>query len=145
MFDIFAIRDQLNEVAFKDGIRECCIGHGKELFEGLDTGANAREIQELRLLLERNDLALDVRDGDALFVVQQLKRREVDPRLMARAIQAVSKITTVALEMVVPIVVGMWLDQKLGTQFLGIVGIALGVPLGIWHLIKLTRPKSTTE
>ncbi len=143
LFDIFAIRDQLNEVAFEGGKRECCIGKRAELFADLDAEAAARELENLESLLRSNDLSLEVRADKALFVVQQLKTREVDPKSMARAIQAVSNITTVALEMVVPIVIGMWLDKKLDTQFLGIVGIMLGVPLGIWHLIKLTRTKGT--
>ena len=57
---------------------------------------------------------------------------------MVIALEWVSKITTVALEMVLPAIVGNWLDKRWGTKFLALMGIALGVSLGIWHLLVLT-------
>ena len=59
---------------------------------------------------------------------------------MAVAMEWVSKITTVGLEMVVPGIIGFWLDGQFGTKFLGVVGFALGFPLGMWHLLAMTRP-----
>jgi hypothetical protein len=53
----------------------------------------------------------------------------------------VSKITAVALEMVLPGLAGLWLDNQLGTRFLTLLGFALGVPLGMWHLIAMTKIK----
>jgi len=61
---------------------------------------------------------------------------------MALAIEWVAKITTVALEMVLPGLAGMWLDGRWGTQFLGLVGFALGLIVGIWHLLQMTPGKT---
>ncbi|MBC8354438.1 MAG: AtpZ/AtpI family protein [Planctomycetes bacterium] len=141
MFDIIAIRDQLNEVAFEHGKRAVCIGSISELFADQERDIIEAELRRFEEQLRERDLVLE-RGGsnsDELYVAQQLKYREVDTTWMAKGMQWVSKITTVALEMVVPIVIGTWLDQKLDTQFLGLLGIVLGVPLGLWHLIKMTK------
>lgn len=63
---------------------------------------------------------------------------------MALAIEWVAKITTVGLEMVIPGIFGQWLDQRWGTQFLGLAGFALGVTVGIWHLLRMS-PKAKTR
>jgi hypothetical protein len=57
---------------------------------------------------------------------------------MAIAIEWVAKITTIGLEMVLPGIFGLWLDGRWGTQFLGLLGFALGVTVGIWHLLRMT-------
>lgn len=54
----------------------------------------------------------------------------------------VSQITTVVAEMVLPGLAGQWLDHRWGTNFLTLVGFALGLTVGIWHLIAMTRPKT---
>lgn len=54
------------------------------------------------------------------------------------ALEWVSKITAVALEMVVPGVIGTWLDQRWKTSFLALVGFGIGLSVGIWHLLILT-------
>ena len=59
---------------------------------------------------------------------------------LAEAVQWVSRITTVALEMVLPGLAGHWLDQRLGTGFLVLVGFVLGLTCGLWHLLAMTRP-----
>jgi hypothetical protein len=56
---------------------------------------------------------------------------------LALAFEWVSKITTVALEMVLPGILGQWLDQRWGTQFLGFAGFALGMTVGMWHLLRM--------
>jgi hypothetical protein len=61
---------------------------------------------------------------------------------MALAMEWVAKITTVCLEMVLPAFAGSYLDRYLKTQFLTPVGLALGVVLGIWHLIQMTKRPS---
>ena len=59
----------------------------------------------------------------------------------AIAMQWVSRITTVALEMVLPGLAGLWLDGRWGTSpLLGLVGFGLGMTLGIYHLVQMTRP-----
>jgi ATP synthase protein I len=58
----------------------------------------------------------------------------------ALAMQWVSRITSVAIEMVLPGVIGYWIDQRLGTKVLFfIIGVILGFVGGIWQLIKLTK------
>jgi hypothetical protein len=66
------------------------------------------------------------------------------PRLdpLALAMEWVTKITAVALEMVLPGLAGQWLDQRWGTNFLALTGFALGIGVAIWHLILMTTPKS---
>jgi len=59
---------------------------------------------------------------------------------MAVALGWVARITTVALEMVLPGVFGFWLDRQFGLAFLGLVGFAFGFVLGMWHLLAMTRP-----
>jgi ATP synthase protein I len=46
----------------------------------------------------------------------------------------------VGIEMVVPIGLGWWVDQQLGTApWLLVLGVVLGFALGIGHLVALTR------
>lgn len=58
---------------------------------------------------------------------------------MALAMEWVSRITTVALEMVLPGVLGGWLDGRLGTGYLGLIGFAFGFAVGFWHLLRMTK------
>jgi hypothetical protein len=59
---------------------------------------------------------------------------------MALAMEWVAKITTVGLEMVLPGVAGYYLDAWWNTQFLAILGFALGMAAGLWQLIRWTKP-----
>ena len=53
-----------------------------------------------------------------------------------------SKVISVALEMVLPGLLGYWLDQKLGTRVvLTVAGFGFGLVMGIYHLVQMTRPK----
>ena len=61
---------------------------------------------------------------------------------MAIAMEWAARIMAVALEMVLPGLAGMWLDRKLGTRFLVLVGFAVGLTAGMWHLIRATREMS---
>ena len=58
---------------------------------------------------------------------------------MALAMEWVARITAVGIEMVVPGVAGLWLDQQMGTSFIGLVGFVLGVVGGVWHLLIMTQ------
>ena len=58
---------------------------------------------------------------------------------MALAMEWVSKITTVSLEMVLPGVGGHYLDKWLGTNFLALIGFGAGMALGLLHLLQMTR------
>jgi hypothetical protein len=44
----------------------------------------------------------------------------------------------VSLEMVLPGLGGEWLDRRLGTGFLVIVGFTLGILAGVSHLLVMT-------
>lgn len=58
---------------------------------------------------------------------------------MTEATEWVSRILAVAAVMVLPLVGGAWLDKQLGTRFLSLVGLALGVTTGIAYLLALTK------
>jgi ATP synthase protein I len=56
------------------------------------------------------------------------------------ALEWTSRITTIALEMVLPCLVGFWLDRRLGTWVLfAVLGAIAGFAAGMWHLIQLAR------
>jgi hypothetical protein len=67
------------------------------------------------------------------------KNPDVSP--YARAIEWVAKITTVGLEMTLPAVAGGYLDSRLGTKYWALVGVVVGMTVGMWHLLQMTRPK----
>ena len=147
MFDIAHIREELNELPFRDGKREVFVGRVSEVFEAESEetitdhlGQFEQELRNHTLILSRHE-----DDRDALFVVQELRTRAPDLSWMAEATNWVSKITTVALEMVLPGLAGLWLDNLLETRVLSLLGFALGVPLGIWHLIAMTKNDRTSR
>lgn len=58
----------------------------------------------------------------------------------ALAMEWISRITTISLEMVLPGVIGYWIDLRLGTKVVFLIlGVILGFVGGIWQLIKLTK------
>jgi F0F1-type ATP synthase assembly protein I len=51
---------------------------------------------------------------------------------------------SVSLEMVVPGLIGYWVDQRLGTvAVFTIIGFIGGMCLGMWHLLKIAKPPAT--
>lgn len=60
---------------------------------------------------------------------------------MAAAMQWVSRIMAAGLMMVLPGMAGQWLDGRLGTSFLVLVGFAAGLTMSIAYLIAITKPK----
>jgi ATP synthase protein I len=58
---------------------------------------------------------------------------------LAVAMEWVSRITTISLEMVLPALAGYWVDERLGTRFVLVVGVVVGFSVGMWHLVKLTK------
>ena len=64
-------------------------------------------------------------------------RPKQDP--IALAMEWVAKITTVALEMVLPAVGGGFLDRRFGTNYWALAGVVLGTVVGMWHLLQMTR------
>ena len=58
---------------------------------------------------------------------------------LAEAVAWSSVVTTVSLEMVVPALIGYWIDRQLGTVMVFLVlGAILGMTTGILHLVRLT-------
>ena len=58
-------------------------------------------------------------------------------------------VTQVGFSVIVPTVLltflGIWLDKKLGTHFLVIIGVVLGIAGGVtaaWHFIRRFMPKN---
>ena len=143
VLDINHIREELNELPFRDGKREVLVGRISKMFEGESEQATADHLRQCEQELRRHTLILTRHedDSDALFVVQELRTLPLDLSWMAEATNWVARITTVVLEMVLPGLAGLWLDNQLETQFLTLLGLGLGVSLGMWHLIALTQNK----
>ena len=63
-----------------------------------------------------------------------------DRSAIAQAWAWSSQITAVALQMVLPGLVGLWIDRCLGTVMLFLVlGVIFGVVSGILHLLRLAK------
>lgn len=60
---------------------------------------------------------------------------------LARATQWSVSTMTIAVEMVVPILLGAWIDGRLGTKgVFAIIGGTIGLAAGIWSLLRLVEP-----
>src|SRR5690606_3054081 len=60
---------------------------------------------------------------------------------IAVAMEAVSRITAIALTMVLPGILGQWLDKRWGTSFLTLLGFALGLSVAVWQLVQMSKAK----
>ncbi len=61
---------------------------------------------------------------------------------MAKAVAWSSEVISIAIEMVLPMLLGIWLDRKLGTVMVFVLlGAVLGFSLGLFHLVRLTKPR----
>jgi F0F1-type ATP synthase assembly protein I len=59
---------------------------------------------------------------------------------IAVAMHWASQVTTISIEMVLPILLGVWTDQRLGTRAVfSILGAIAGLWLGIWNLIRIAK------
>ena len=143
LLEIDHIREELNGLPFREGKREVYVGSISEMLEEESEQAIAGHLRQFEQELRSQTLILTRHedDRDALFVVQELRALAPDLSWMAEGMNWVSKITAVALEMVLPGLAGLWLDNQLETRFLTLLGFALGVPLGMWHLIAMTKSK----
>ena len=63
----------------------------------------------------------------------------------AKAMEWVSRITTIALTMVLPGLGGYWLDGKFNTGYLALVGFALGMATAVWQLLLLARESNERD
>lgn len=68
---------------------------------------------------------------------RQAGRKPIPPHLIG--LIWMSRLSTVMLEMVTPVILGRWLDRRFDTTFLAPAGLLLGVPLGIWHIWAMLR------
>jgi F0F1-type ATP synthase assembly protein I len=52
-----------------------------------------------------------------------------------------ARITTISLELILPVLIGYWLDQRLGTRVLFLIlGVILGFVTATFSLVRLTKP-----
>ena len=58
---------------------------------------------------------------------------------MGEAFDWVARIMAVALVMFLPGLGGEWLDNRLGTNFLVLIGFAFGLTVGVAYLIWITQ------
>lgn len=144
--DLSRIRAELNELPFTNGEREVFVGNLSEMFREESAQAIAGRVSELEEDLRRHSLRASRRGEaqDALFVCQELRSLAPDFSGMAEAIRWTSRITAVALEMVLPGVAGLWFDNRFGTGFLSPLGFALGVAIGVRCLTTMSRGKHTS-
>lgn len=63
------------------------------------------------------------------------------PSPIGLAFEWVGRILAVVIEMVVPGLVGQYLDNRWGTRFLVLFGFCGGLSLALWHLVIMTRPR----
>ena len=61
---------------------------------------------------------------------------------IAAAKEWVAKITTVGLEMVLPTIAGTYLDRYLRTSYWAVIGLVVGLVVGFWHLLQMTKAAS---
>jgi F0F1-type ATP synthase assembly protein I len=72
--------------------------------------------------------------------------RPEDRSSLAQAVAWSTRITTVALEMVLPGALGYWVDQWLGTWILFLVlGMLLGMTTGMIHLLKMASRRPSDD
>jgi hypothetical protein len=61
---------------------------------------------------------------------------------LAVAMQWISQITTIVMEMVLPGLAGQWLDNRWGTGFIALLGFGVGIAVAITHLIAISKQMS---
>ncbi|MBN2578246.1 MAG: AtpZ/AtpI family protein [Pirellulales bacterium] len=61
---------------------------------------------------------------------------------LAVALEWSTRVTAISLQMVLPGVLGYWLDLRIGTKMVFLIlGVFFGLASGLWSLIRLTREK----
>lgn len=69
-----------------------------------------------------------------------MARQPEDRPPLVVAMEWVSRVVTISLEMVLPAFGGYWLDRLVGTPLIFlIIGMILGFALGLWHLIRFAQ------
>lgn len=68
---------------------------------------------------------------------------------MAEALNWVSRISSLGVMMVLPILGGRWLDNRYGTSYWGMLGLVLGLAIGAWQIALIAgvakRRKPTND
>ena len=68
------------------------------------------------------------------------QRKDKRPPMVV-AMRRASEVSSVSFELVIPTVVGLWIDHQYGTgPWLLIVGAALGAYVAFSHLMQLAKP-----
>lgn len=103
-------------------------------------GRLVRSLGSLTFLDRDNRLSILPNESNQRIYSPVLEQRN-DRSPFALAMEWTSRITTISLEMVVPALVGYWLDRRLGTHLLFLVlGVMLGFVTAMLSLLRLTRP-----
>jgi len=64
-----------------------------------------------------------------------------DRPAVVQGMEWAARVITISLEMVLPGLLGFWIDRKLGTVMVFLVlGAALGMTVGMIHLVRLANP-----
>ncbi|HBO42505.1 MAG TPA: hypothetical protein DD670_00925 [Planctomycetaceae bacterium] len=67
-----------------------------------------------------------------------------DRSALAVAAARASHVTTIAMEMALPTLLGHWIDRRLNTGFVFLLlGAVSGIVLGMWHLLQFARQLNT--
>jgi len=64
---------------------------------------------------------------------------------MARGMGMVGRVMAASMMMVLPGLGGQWLDRKLGTCLLVLVGFALGITVSIYYLLLITSVSNDSD
>jgi len=67
--------------------------------------------------------------------------RANDQSPIGEAMVWASRIMAVGLVMFLPALAGNWLDARLKTAFLGLIGLGLGFTAGLYWLVRMATPK----
>lgn len=70
------------------------------------------------------------------------RRRRQPDSPVGEAFAWASRIIAIGIAMFLPAVAGNWLDARLGTRFLGPVGLVVGFVIGLAWLMQLGRRKN---
>ena len=85
-----------------------------------------------------------VEGGDPDFPLKVSKTTPDDRSPVAVAYQWAWRIITISLEMVIPGLVGLAVDQWLGSLVVfTLLGFTFGMTVGIWHLIRIAGTTDT--
>lgn len=157
--NITDLRNRLNEKTFQDGVRRAFLERLSERYgdpipldeESTDeererAAIRQRNIDDHLVLLRKSlathrlELVRDVEDDDLVYAQQRLRAtQEVDLAWLGKGIELAYSIMAAALMMVLPVLLGVWLDSELETNFLGMIGIAIGVIAGLASILSFAR------